>query len=65
MNKDEDEKKLLIINDDSEVFRESKCNCEFCYQTHRLGVEFDHYEPTTRLQKRMKRVISTLESKYK
>jgi len=63
-NKDEDEKTPLITDDyHSKVFTE--CNCEFCYETRRLGVEFNHYEPTTNLQKRMKRVIDKLESKYK
>ena len=48
-----------------EKFTKSKCECEWCYQTHRLGLEFDHHEPTTKLQTRMKRVIEKLERKYK
>ena len=55
----------VITTDQSEKFTESRCYCEFCYQTKRLGIEFNHYEPTTRLQKRMKRVIEKLENKYK
>jgi len=55
----------LITDDHSQVFTESQCNCEFCYETRRLGVEFNHYEPTTNLQKRMKRVIEELENRYK
>ena len=59
-----DEKTPLITNN-SEAFKKSECNCEFCYETRRLGVEFNHYEPTTNLQKRMKRVIEELENRYK
>ena len=61
----ENENTQLITDDHSEVFTESNCQCLFCYETRRLGVEFNHYEPTTNLQERMKRVIEKLESKYK
>ena len=62
---EENQNTPLITDDHSEVFTESECHCLFCYETRRLGLEFNHYEPTTHLQKRMKRVIEKLESKYK
>ncbi len=56
---------MKIVRDkDGEKFTRSKCQCEFCYETHRMGLEFDCYQPTNRLQTRMLRVIAKLERKY-
>ena len=40
------------------------CNCEWCVNTRKLGLEFDHFEPKTKLQKRMKDVIAKIEKRY-
>lgn len=55
---------MKIVKNTNEKFTKSKCECEFCYESHRLGLEFDCYEPTNRLQARMKRVIAKLERRY-
>ncbi len=55
----------IVRDSDAEKFTRSKCQCEFCYETHRMGLEFDHYEPTNHLQWRMKDVIARLEAKYR
>ena len=48
-----------------EKFTKNVCECEFCYEMNRINLEFDHYEPKTKLQSRMKRVIEKLERRYK
>lgn len=54
----------IVRDSDGEKFTKSICTCQFCYETNRLGLEFDHYEPTNRLQTRMKKVIGKLERRY-
>jgi hypothetical protein len=39
------------------------CKCLWCINTRKLGLEFDHYEPKTNLQKRMKSIIKTIEKR--
>ena len=48
-----------------EKFKKSDRKCEWCYNTHKLGLEFDHHEPVNMLQKRMKDITKKLEKKYK
>ena len=44
-----------------EKFKKSDRKCEWCYNTHKLGLEFDHHEPVNMLQKRMKDITKKLE----
>jgi len=46
-------------------FKKSKCTCNWCYDTHRLALEFDHHKPINKLQKRMIEITKKLEKKYK
>ena len=55
---------LQIIDKPDESFSKSKCQCIFCYETHRLQSEFDQHFPTNHLQRRMKDVVQNLEKKY-
>jgi len=57
--------KMKIVRDsDAEKFTKSKCQCQFCYETHRMGLEFDCYQPTNHLLTKMKKVIAKLERRY-
>lgn len=40
------------------------CKCEWCLNTRKLGLEFNHFEPKTKLQHRMKDVIAKIEKRY-
>lgn len=40
------------------------CKCEWCVETRALASEFDTFIATTPLQKRMKSVIESIQSKY-
>ena len=53
----------LIIDDNIEENNHT-CHCDWCIQTRKLGLEFNHYEPHTRLQHRMKDVIKKIEERY-
>ena len=44
-----------------EKFSKSKCQCQFCYETHRLQLKFNHHKPTDNLQRRMKDVVFRFE----
>lgn len=48
---------------EADRFTPSRCLCEFCYETQRLGVEFDHHEPRSRLQERMQDIIRKIEER--
>ena len=41
------------------------CGCDWCLSTRKLGLEFDHFESKTKLQKRMKDVIAKIEKRHK
>jgi len=55
----------LIIDDNSEEFTHSKCQCSFCISTHQILDEWKCFKPKTNLQKRMVGVIKKIEKKYK
>ena len=54
-----------LIIDDTEERTDYQCTCQWCINTHKLGLQFDHFEPKTNLQKRMSNVIKELEARYK
>lgn len=54
-----------LIIDDTKEKTDYKCNCQWCINTRKLGLEFDHYEPKTNLQRRMSNIIKELEARYK
>ena len=58
-----DDKLQNNLDENLEKIVRSKCQCQFCYETHRLQLEFDHQEATDNLQRRMKDRISRLEKK--
>lgn len=40
------------------------CKCQWCNETRALACEFDTFIATTPLQKRMKSVIESIQTKY-
>ena len=40
------------------------CKCQWCVETRSLASEFDTFIATTPLQKRMKSVIESIQTKY-
>lgn len=50
---------------DYKLIIDYQCNCQWCINTRKLGLEFDHYEPKTNLQRRMSNIIKELEARYK
>jgi len=55
--------KLIIVNDDCEVFTKSTCSCHFCMSMHASVNEWETFIPTTHLQKEMKKVVSKIENR--
>ena len=48
-----------------ENFSTSSCNCSTCTHMHIAQTEWDSFQPKTRLQTRMKNVISKIENDIK
>ena len=48
-----------------EKFKKSDCKCEWCEETHKLNLIFDHHKPINFLKKRMLDITKKLEKKYK
>ena len=42
---------------------ESDCNCVQCNQMRLASLEWDSYQPTTNLQRRMKEVVKKIEDR--
>lgn len=58
-------KKLIVVNNETEIFTKSTCNCDFCIQTHKDVENWDKLVPETTLQKNMKTVIAKIEFREK
>lgn len=54
----------LIITNNSESFTRSKCDCEFCQETHSHVDKWDRYIPRTQLQKSMINITKKIEDDY-
>jgi len=55
----------LIITSDTEEFTPSECTCEKCIQMKLSQDEWDSFKPKTKLQKRMKNAVSSIEKRIK
>ena len=66
MSKNEKKGSLTIVNDHSEKFDESGCDCKFCEDTHKAVHDWEDFIPEAgnNLQKRMKNKIAEIEKKY-
>ena len=58
-----DKKKVIITEDHSEEFTESKCPCDFCEDTHKKVKNFKKNIPISKLQKTMMDVIERIEKR--
>ena len=54
---------FVIPDDEGETFSRSDCKCEFCIHMHNCNVEWESFICKTQLQRRMKEVVSKLETK--
>ena len=52
----------VLPDNDAEKFSRSSCNCDFCLKMHASDVEWDTFKPNTRLQYRMKEIVSKLQN---
>ena len=52
----------VLPDNDREKFSRSLCNCNFCLGMHISDVEWDTFKPNTRLQYRMKEIVSKLQN---
>ena len=52
----------VLPDNDGEKFSRSSCNCHFCLKMHASDVEWDTFKPNTRLQYRMKEIVSKLQN---
>lgn len=53
----------VIPDDDVETFSKSLCSCKNCTLMHISQTEWDTFTPETKLQKRMKATIDSIENK--
>lgn len=55
----------VIITEDKDDFTESECECNVCQSMNDVDEEWDSFTPETNLQKRMKDVITRIETREK
>lgn len=57
--------KVIIVNDEDETesFKRSDCECEFCDKMHSSVKEWKTFTPETNLQKNMMAVIERIETR--
>lgn len=53
---------LIIVEDETEIFTRSNCNCDFCRSTHASVNEWDGFTPRTNLQHGMIQVVDRIMS---
>lgn len=58
-------RKVIITNDESESFKRSICDCEFCDTMHASVKEWDTFTPKTVLQKNIMKVVKRIEEREK
>tara|TARA_B100001996_G_scaffold283152_1_gene223448 strand:+ start:527 stop:772 length:246 start_codon:yes stop_codon:yes gene_type:complete len=52
----------VVPDREAEPFSTSLCNCDICRSMHNAQIEWDSFQPKTRLQSRMKDVVSKIEA---
>ena len=56
-------KSFIVPDNEGEPFTRSNCKCEFCLHMHNCNVEWESFICRTQLQRRLKEVVSKLETK--
>ena len=55
--------KLIIVQDETEIFKKSTCDCDFCDSMHKSAKEWETFVPTTQLQKGMMKTVAKIEER--
>lgn len=55
----------MSVEDETETFTESTCDCDFCKSTHHAIKEWDGFVPETKLQRGMMNVIAKIEKRVR
>ena len=56
---------ITVPDDSSESFSKSLCNCTLCVGMHLSALEWENFIPKTYLQKKMKHIVASIESKIR
>lgn len=53
----------VLPDNETEEFTNSKCDCDVCKSMHLAQIEWEQFEPKTKLQKRMKKSVANIEKR--